>query len=283
MQAPERIGREKWLHDLVSGRLDFEISFSGYGTYGTPGSPWGGRNRLVESALCYLFLDGGIRISWAGKMAEITEGGLFLLAPNVQHDFELLSPERSITVYHFRLLTRFRKRVCWMKEDFLCFRHMLPLRPYFEEIFEEIPSNLPHKKERIRSLLFLSFLSAFRSEQKRTGKGLTFNQQARLTRFVLENRGRQPGPAELAATLNLSHDYFSRLFKETYGVIPRVWLVQERLRLASLELAETRKSIGSVAEGLGYRNAFLFSHQFSRQFGCSPREFRRKHCRDIRP
>lgn len=283
MKTLHRISRPNWLRCVGAEPGRIEIALSGYGTYGTPESPWGFRRRRLDYGLCYFLIDGGIRVRWAGKMAEVTEGSLFLLAPRVQHDFELLSPERPITLHHYRLQTFFRHRPCWLKEDFVSFRHQLRLRPYFEEISEELETDLPYKKVRLHALLLLAFSAAFRSEQKKSGQSLTSNQQAWLSRFFRENHGRQPGPSELAGALHLSPNYFSRLFKTTYGIIPRVWLVQERLRLASMQLAETQKSIGQVAEDLGYRNAFLFSRQFSQLFGCSPREFRRKHCQDMRP
>jgi AraC-like DNA-binding protein len=84
-------------------------------------------------------------------------------------------------------------------------------------------------------------------------------------------------PQQLAGVTNLSPDYFARLFKQTYGVIPRTWLVQEKMRLASVELVTTRKSITQVATELGYTDLYLFSRQFKQVCGCSPREFRLRH------
>lgn len=84
-------------------------------------------------------------------------------------------------------------------------------------------------------------------------------------------------PQQLAEVANLSPDYFARLFKQTYGVIPRTWLVQEKMRLASVEQVTTRKFITQVAAELGYSDLYLFNRQFKNVCACSPREFRLQH------
>jgi AraC-like DNA-binding protein len=277
MKSPLRLDREEWLRALAAGRMDLGLSLSGFSTVGKPGSPWGFQQRQLDAGICYFLINGSIRARLSSRTLEINEGTLFLLAPGVRHDFELLDREKPITLYHFRLQPRLGKRSCWWQEEASFFQHMFDLRPFFEELMDEFAGNLPWKEERRHALFFLIFSTAFRSSRTASGKGLTLGQQARLVRFLRQNAGSQSGPADLAAVLHLSHDYFSRLFKASYGVIPRVWLVRERLRLASLDLAETRKSVTQIAEDLGYRNTFLFSRQFSRQLGISPSGFRRRH------
>jgi len=277
MKPPRLLSREAWLRDLAAGGLRLTISFAGFGSYGSPGSPWGFRQRRMDAGICYLLVGGGIRARIAGKIWEVREGNLFLVAPGVLHDFELLDADRPITLYHCRIRAWRGRNLCWLKESVLCLPHLLGLRRHFEDLLEETDATLPWCAERVQASLFLAFSAAFRADSKRAGRRLTLSQQTRLGRFLQENRRRQPAPSELAAALNLSLSYFSRLFKATYHSIPRTWLVAERLRLASLELVETSKGVAQLAEELGYRNPFLFSRQFSQHFGCSPRAFRQKH------
>jgi len=277
VKSPLRLDNEQCLRALAAGRIDLGISLFGFGTYGNPDSPWGFHQRQIDAGICYFLVNGRFRARLPSGTLEINEGSLFLLAPGVRHDFEPLNRGDSITLYHCRLHPRLGKRSCWWEQKASCFRNMFGLRPFFEELMEESAGSLPWKEERKHALFFLILSVALRSNPGVFGKGLTLSQQARLVRFLRQREGAQPSPAELAAALHLSHDYFSRLFKVSYGIIPRVWLVHERLRLASLELAETRKSITQIAEGLGYCNNFLFSRQFSRLLGISPSGFRRRH------
>jgi len=274
---PRLLSREAWLRGMAAGRLRLSVSFAGFGSYGSPISPWGFRQRRLDAGLCYLLVGGGIRARIEGKIWEVKEGNLFLVAPGVLHDFELLASDRPITLYHCRIRVWQGRRPCWLRESVLCLPHLLGLRRHFEDLLEETDATLPWYAERAQASLFLAFSAAFRADPQRAGRGLTLSQQTRLSRFLQANRRRQPSPSELAAALNLSLGYFSRLFKATYHVIPRAWLVAERLRLASLELVETSKGVAQLAAELGYRNPFLFSRQFSQHFGCSPRAFRQKH------
>lgn len=82
-------------------------------------------------------------------------------------------------------------------------------------------------------------------------------------------------PAALPHGLRLTPDYFARIFRRTYGVSPRTWIVRERIKLAALRLTESQLSIGEVANEFGYGDIFFFSRQFKQVMGRSPRSYRR--------
>lgn len=276
-----RLTRDAWLKALASGRLDLRIAFPALGSYGMPGSPWGFDFRTLDAGILYLLVDGGIRVKLPRATWEMTEGTLFMVGPGVRHSLQLLFPDRPITIYHLRLNPRLGRRPCWLREEASLFRHMLSLRPHFEGMLEEAAGGLPWSKERIHAFFFLIFSSLFRFEHGTPQPGLTLSQQARLARYIREHVYDHPTPGQLAATLGLSPAYFARQFKAAYGMIPRVWLLRERLRLASLELAEGGKSITQIAGELGYQDGCLFSRQFTREFGHSPRLFRQRHRQGI--
>ncbi len=79
---------------------------------------------------------------------------------------------------------------------------------------------------------------------------------------------------DLAKLLNLSHDYFSRIFRNTYGKSPRAWLLKQRLLYASILLKESTSTITQIANKLGYPDIYLFSRQFHRFFGVCPKKWR---------
>jgi len=277
MKPSLQLSREAWLKALGTGQLDLGVAFPTLATYGLPGAPWEHRRRTLDAGIMYLLVNGGIRARLPNATWDLTEGSLFLLGPGVQHDLELLSSDRPITVYHLRLHPLLGEKSCWLRDKALCFRHVLSLRPYLESILDESGTDLPWSKERIHALFFLIFSAVFRIKDGEKLSGLTLSQQTRLARYVRTHITGHPSPADLAAELGLSPIYFSRRFKAAYGTIPRVWLLRERLRIASLQLAESGKSIRQVAEDLGYQNAALFSRQFAREFGQSPRAFRQRH------
>lgn len=81
--------------------------------------------------------------------------------------------------------------------------------------------------------------------------------------------------ADLARAAGLAPAYFARRFAATVGCAPREWLVAERMRRAATLLLEHDVPIGAIADQLGYGDLFLFSRQFRRAFGVSPRGWRR--------
>ena len=100
-----------------------------------------------------------------------------------------------------------------------------------------------------------------------------------LQREALEEWAHRDGrvqvtPAQLAAHLGLSADYFTRLFRKSYGISPRAWIVRERIKMAAVRLLESHLNIGEVAEEFGYSDIFFFSSQFKQVMGQSPRHYR---------
>ena len=84
-----------------------------------------------------------------------------------------------------------------------------------------------------------------------------------------------PSPPELAAALKLSHPYFSQIFRDSLGVTPRRWLVQQRISRACELLTQPELSISQIADRLGYESHHLFSRQFKQIMHIPPTTYRR--------
>lgn len=77
-------------------------------------------------------------------------------------------------------------------------------------------------------------------------------------------------PRGLAAACGLSHDWFTRAFRQATGRAPRRWLVEERIRLAVERLSDSDDHAWGVAQGLGWRDPKLFARQFRAVMGETP-------------
>ncbi len=80
--------------------------------------------------------------------------------------------------------------------------------------------------------------------------------------------------AEMAQSLYISQEYFTRLFSELIGKSPMVALIESRLQKAKQYLTGSDLTIKQIAEEIGYRDAFFFSRQFKKNFGITPLQFR---------
>lgn len=78
-------------------------------------------------------------------------------------------------------------------------------------------------------------------------------------------------------SIGLSAGYGYEVFKKVYGLSPRQYLSQLKLKEARLLIKKPGLSIQSISKRLGYKNASHFSRQFKRWTGLSPLEYREKY------
>lgn len=98
----------------------------------------------------------------------------------------------------------------------------------------------------------------------------------RLRLHILTSLSRPIHVDELAALVGLSETRFRILFKRAFGTSPAQYVLQERLNWARWLLANTSKSIATIAVETGFASQAHFTMTFKR-FACvTPGEFRRR-------
>lgn len=146
-----------------------------------------------------------------------------------------------------------------------------------ERIVDEVSDPGREHPARMRGLIACLLSEIARATEGDTDEKGLFSpaQRAHIRRVIAESN--RATPADLARALELSPDYFSRSFRRTFGLSPRRFLVEERLRLAALRLLESPRNVSQIALELGYADVFLFSRQFKAHFGHSPTAYRAQH------
>lgn len=81
----------------------------------------------------------------------------------------------------------------------------------------------------------------------------------------------------LAQKTDLSEVYFRKLFKLSYGVSPKQYILQLRINKAKELLNNDDYSISKIAEKCGCSNVYHFSKIFKEKVGCTPSEYRKAH------
>ena len=79
---------------------------------------------------------------------------------------------------------------------------------------------------------------------------------------------------EAAATCGLSPAWFRKLFRQTIGVTYSQFERRARLALAARLLLGTNMPIEAISEQTGFVDASHFHRTFSKQYACTPTEFR---------
>lgn len=81
---------------------------------------------------------------------------------------------------------------------------------------------------------------------------------------------------QLATEAGISQEHFIRLFRQTTGTTPMLYINQKRIEKAELLLLTTEKSIREIAVTLGYEDNSYFVRVFKRVTNTTPSEYRRQ-------
>jgi AraC family transcriptional regulator, arabinose operon regulatory protein len=82
---------------------------------------------------------------------------------------------------------------------------------------------------------------------------------------------------ELARACGMSYAHFRRRFQREVGQSPAAFRNEQRLQQARALLTYEAIPVSEVAARLGYSDAFIFSRQFRRRFGVSPKPYHEAH------
>jgi AraC-like DNA-binding protein len=106
--------------------------------------------------------------------------------------------------------------------------------------------------------------------------GLAPWQERKVERFVAENLDRTIGVGELALLARLSATHFSRVFKRSFGVTPRDYVMRARLERAKTLLAGTSAPLSQVALDCGFCDQAHMSRIFHQVVGTTPSRWRKQ-------
>jgi AraC family transcriptional regulator len=79
----------------------------------------------------------------------------------------------------------------------------------------------------------------------------------------------------LANTANLSLSHFARAFRDTVGVPPHRYVLQQRINRAQELLIRTGAPLSEIAASTGFADQSHFARNFHRLVGVAPSAFRR--------
>lgn len=91
---------------------------------------------------------------------------------------------------------------------------------------------------------------------------------------ILAHLGEELSVADIAATLYVSPNYLSRLFKKTTGEGCNEFIIRHRMEKAKCLLATTTMKISKIAGLVGYQDTNYFSMAMKKSTDLSPREYR---------
>jgi len=105
--------------------------------------------------------------------------------------------------------------------------------------------------------------------------GLAPWQVRHLTAHIDANLSATLRTTVLAATVGLSVSHFTRAFKRTTGIPPRLYVLQRRIKAACAAMLATQEALTSIAHAHGFCDQSHFTRAFQAAMGVAPQAWRR--------
>ncbi|MBU3108017.1 response regulator transcription factor [Clostridium gasigenes] len=118
-------------------------------------------------------------------------------------------------------------------------------------------------------------LDEINSEERIENKGKQYSKAIKRSMdYIDDNYKNHISLGDISKYVFLSHEYFSRLFKEEVGENFSTYLTNYRMKKAEYLLKNTDKKIGEIANEVGYANTGYFSKSYKKCHNVSPEDDR---------
>jgi AraC family transcriptional regulator len=103
--------------------------------------------------------------------------------------------------------------------------------------------------------------------------GLPRYKLQKVIAYIDEHLSENLSLATIAQQIGISQFYFGHLFKQTMGVSPHQYLLQQRIERAKQLLLQNRPNIADIALAVGFSNQSHFTRRFKQVVGITPKRF----------
>ena len=103
---------------------------------------------------------------------------------------------------------------------------------------------------------------------------LTHEQRGRVVEYIAAHLSAELSLKELSGVIEVSQGHFARMFRETFGMPPHRYVIEQRIEKAKRLIADDFQSILDIALSLGFASQSHFTAMFRKVTGMSPRQFR---------
>ena len=93
--------------------------------------------------------------------------------------------------------------------------------------------------------------------------------------FIDKNYAKELSLKKLASTMNVSSEYFCRIFKKTTGITPTEYINYVRILRAENLLTSTNASVLEISMEVGFTSVSYFNRVFKKKTGSTPTVYRK--------
>ncbi|MCD9020777.1 helix-turn-helix transcriptional regulator [Cohnella silvisoli] len=147
------------------------------------------------------------------------------------------------------------------------------LEPILTRMVKEYELEQPGYALTLRALMMQILSLVFRQLVSNESTSKSYGRIEPAIQAMQEQPGKNWAVSELAAMCGYHPIHFAKLFKEEIGLLPKNYVIGERIKRAKRALLQEEK-VEVISERLGFTSIHYFSHQFKRLTGLTPTEFR---------
>ncbi|MFM2310950.1 MAG: hypothetical protein RLZZ04_226 [Cyanobacteriota bacterium] len=104
-------------------------------------------------------------------------------------------------------------------------------------------------------------------------RSLTHTQLQQAIDYIHSHLNQDLSLAKLASIINISPTYFASLFKQSMGIAPHQYVIQQRVEQAKLMLSKTDLAIADIALQVGFSNQSHLTRHFKHFTKVTPKQF----------
>jgi AraC-like DNA-binding protein len=153
-----------------------------------------------------------------------------------------------------------------------------------EMIFYELDQQLPGYQYTVKALLWALLLKVTRIADSTDTEWQSFCESASgfsvitpAINYISNNFGKPILIKTLADLCFLSETHFNRIFKKIMRQSPLAYLIQVRIRMASMFLKTTDMSMADIALEVGFQSVSSFNRHFKSLKNIPPKDYRKKY------
>jgi AraC-like DNA-binding protein len=152
----------------------------------------------------------------------------------------------------------------------------------FNQMFHYTYGQLKLQSSVIEFVIFLAEIVLRKAEETKTSLQPMKAQIAHEVSYLLEsNWDDNVQISQLAKKLNVHRTYISNCFKSVYGISPKVYSAQVRIRKAKELLRRTVLPIADISDRLAFSSTSHFCRTFRSMVGCTPFQYRSSHSEEV--
>ena len=232
--------------------------------------------------------DGAGTVTTNGVLSKVKSGDIYLSMPCDIHKIES-DGENPLKYDFFAFKIKdniFKEKLDRINEDYhspdMRIFHDERIRRLIANAIVELASPNMYSGELLNSVFRQILIYLIRDFQKSPKKNYTDNVTGaeilcyKLMNYIDTHIYTMKNLSELCEATDYSYGYLSALFKKTTSETLYDYYNKKRADAARLLLNENKLTVTEISETLGYSTLYSFSKAFKKQFGLSPKLYRKR-------